>query len=306
MLYDSIEQTIGNTPLVNLGRIEVKFGLKVRMYAKLEYFNPGGSIKDRPALQMLDDAYEKGLIKEGDTIVEPTSGNTGIGLALAACKYNLKVILTMPDSVSRERIGMMKALGAVPVLTPRENGIKGAIDKAIEIKNDIPGSYMPLQFTNKSNPKAHYINTAAEIIRDLGSAPDIFVAGVGTGGTLTGCGRYFKEHGYATEMIAVEPFESSVISGNAPGRHGIQGIGAGFVPEILDTGIIDRILRVTTEDAKHWTKILSAEEKITGGISAGAALCASMKAIEGREVRSLVFIVPDTTERYLSTGLFDD
>lgn len=306
MLYNSIEETIGNTPLVRLGRIEKKYKLKSRLYAKLEYFNPGGSIKDRPALNMIDRAFENGDIGEGWTLVEPTSGNTGIGLALAACKYNLNVILTMPESVSKERIGMMKALGATPLLTPREYGIKGAIQKAEEILKETPNSFMTMQFTNYANPEAHYKNTAVEILSDLGKAPDIFIAGVGTGGTITGCGQYYSREKYKTEIIAVEPYESSVISGETPGKHGIQGIGAGFIPDILDTSVIDRIIRITTDEAKEFTKLLITTEKVTGGISAGAALCAAIKAAEDTEDKDIVFIVPDTTERYLSTGLFDD
>jgi len=303
MLYKSIEETIGNTPLVRLGRIERKFNLKSRLYAKLEYFNPGGSVKDRPALNMLDKAFENGDIGEGWTIVEPTSGNTGIGLALAACKYNLKVILTMPESVSRERVGMMQALGATAVLT--ENGIKGAIEKAEEILEKTPDSFMTMQFINKANPEAHFKGTAVEIMNDLGKAPDIFIAGVGTGGTITGCGKFFSEGNHDTEIIAVEPFESSVISGEAPGKHGIQGIGAGFVPEVLDVDVIDRIIRVSTDEAKEFARILISVERITGGISAGAALYAAVKAAEGLKDKDIVFIVPDTTERYLSTGTFD-
>ncbi len=306
MLYDSIEQTIGNTPLVRLKRIEKMFNLPARLYAKLEYFNPGGSIKDRPALNMIEKAYENKDICEGSTIVEPTSGNTGIGLAIAACKYNLKVILTMPESVSGERISMMKALGAKPVLTPKEKGIKGAIEKAEEILRNTPGSFMTMQFINKANPEAHFKGTAVEIINDLGKAPDIFIAGIGTGGTITGCGMYFRQNKYKTENIAVEPFESSVISGETPGKHGIQGIGAGFVPKVLDLEIIDRIIRVNTDEAKCFARLLNSEEKITGGISSGAALCAAVRAAKEAGDKDIVFIVPDTSERYLSTGLFED
>jgi cysteine synthase A len=306
MLYKSIEETIGNTPLVRLERIEKKYKLKSRLYAKLEYFNPGGSIKDRPALNMIDCAFKNGDIKEGWTLVEPTSGNTGIGLALAACKYNLKVILTMPESVSRERIGMMRALGATPVLTPKEYGIKGAIEKAEEILKNTPDSFMTMQFANKANPEAHYKNTAVEILNDLGKAPDIFIAGVGTGGTITGCGQFYSKGKYNTEIIAVEPLESSVISGEAPGKHGIQGIGAGFIPEILDVSVINRIIRISTEEAREYSKVLNSVEKVTGGISAGAALCAAIKAAIETEEKDIVFIVPDTSERYLSTAMFDE
>ncbi|MBN1624653.1 MAG: cysteine synthase A [Clostridia bacterium] len=306
MLYSSIEETIGNTPLVRLKRIEEKYELKSRLFAKLEYFNPGGSIKDRTALSMIDSAYENGYIKEGWTLVEPTSGNTGIGLATVACKYKLKVILTMPESVSKERIGLIKALGATPVLTPKEYGIKGAIEKAEEILKNTPDSFMTMQFANKANPEAHYNNTAVEIFNDLGRAPDVFIAGVGTGGTITGCGQFYSNGNYNTEIIAVEPFESSVISGETPGKHGIQGIGAGFIPDILDVSVIDRIMRISTEEAREYSKVLNSVEKVTGGISAGAALCAAIKVAIEMKDKDIVFIVPDTSERYLSTGMFDE
>lgn len=305
MKYNSIEETIGGTPLVRLNRIENMFGLKAEIYAKLEYFNPGGSVKDRPAVRMLIDAFNSDKIREGSTIIEPTSGNTGIGLALAAVKYNLRVILTMPSSLSAERISLMKAFGAEVVLTQPEKGMKGAIDKAKEIQKTIEGSFIPMQFENPSNPAAHFDTTAKEIYTDLKGDIDIFIAGVGTGGTITGNGSYFKLKNEMIKIVAVEPIESAVISGESPSKHGIQGIGAGFIPKILDTDVIDEIVKVPTEQAKQYARIVAENEKILCGISSGAALYAAVEIAKKNIGKKIAVIFPDTGERYLSTGLFE-
>lgn len=305
MIYDSIEETIGGTPLVRLRRIERLYGLDNEIYAKLEAFNPGGSVKDRPALRMLTDAFKQGKIKEGTTIIEPTSGNTGIGLALAAGKYNLRVIFTMPSSLSAERIALMKAYGAEVVLTPPEQGMKGAIEKAYEIQKTISGSFIPMQFENPSNPAAHFDTTAREIYTDLDGKLDIFVAGVGTGGTITGNGSYLKLKNADIKVIAVEPEESAVLSGSLPSKHGIQGIGAGFVPKILDTEIIDEIETVSTEDAKAFASEAAKTEKILCGISSGAALAATVNVAKNNPGKRIVTVFPDTGERYISTDLFE-
>jgi len=305
MIYNSIEETIGGTPLVRLRRIEKQYGLESEIYAKLESFNPGGSVKDRPALRMLTDAFKNGKIKEGSTIIEPTSGNTGIGLALAAAKYNLRVIFTMPSSLSAERITLMKAYGAEVVLTPPEQGMKGAIEKAYEIQKTIAGSFIPMQFENPSNPAAHFDSTAREIYTDLDGKVDIFVSGVGTGGTITGNGSYLKLKNAGIKVIAVEPEESAVLSGSLPSKHGIQGIGAGFIPKILDTAIIDEIETVSTEEAKAFALEAAKIEKILCGISSGAALAATVNVAKQHPGKKIVTVFPDTGERYISTGLFE-
>lgn len=304
MKYNSIEETIGGTPLVKLNRIAEMFNLDSEIYAKLEYFNPGGSVKDRPALRMLIDAFKSGKIKESSTIIEPTSGNTGIGLALAAVKYNLRVIFTMPSSLSKERIALMKAYGAEVVLTPPEKGMKGAIEKAKEIHKTISGSFIPMQFENPSNPAAHFDTTAKEIYTDLNGELDIFIAGVGTGGTITGNGNYLKLKNNNIKVIAVEPLESAVLSGELPSKHGIQGIGAGFIPKVLDYDVIDEIVKVPTVDAKHFARLVAETEKILCGISSGAALFAAVEIAKVNIGKKIVVIFPDTGERYLSTGLF--
>ncbi|MBN2558505.1 MAG: cysteine synthase A [Clostridia bacterium] len=305
MLYNSIEETIGNTPLIKLGRIQALLGLESEIFAKIEFFNPGGSIKDRPALKMLADALAQGKIREGSTIIEPTSGNTGIGLAVSSARYGLKVILVMPESVSKERIMLLKAYGADIILTPAENGMGGAIEKAAVLARDIPGSFMPMQFENPSNPAAHFQETAVEIYKDMQGKVDYFAAGVGTGGTITGCGGYLKLKNPLTRVIAVEPGESAVLSGERPSRHGIQGIGAGFVPRILDTSIIDEIIKVTTAEAIEYTMMLAKTEKILAGISSGANLFAAVQIARRQKGKRIVTIIPDTGERYLSTGLFE-
>ncbi len=305
MIYNSIEETIGGTPLVKLNRIKKIFKLEADIYAKLEFFNPGGSIKDRPARRMLNDAIKEGRIKEGSTIIEPTSGNTGIGLAIASAKYGLNVILVMPSSLSRERIALMSALGAEIVLTPPEKGMYGAIDKAKEINESIKDSYIPMQFENPSNPAAHFDTTAKEIYKDLDGAVDIFIAGVGTGGSITGIGSFLKLKNKSIQVIAVEPIESAVLSGELSSKHGIQGIGAGFVPAILDTEIIDGIVKVSTENAKKYALITAEKEKILCGISSGAALYAAIETAKRNPGKKIVTIFPDTGERYISTGLYD-
>jgi cysteine synthase A len=304
MLFNSIEETIGGTPLVKLNRIRDKFNLRSDIYAKLEYFNPGGSVKDRPALKMLEDALNSGKIKEGSTIVEPTSGNTGIGLALASVKYGLKVILVMPSSLSAERIALMKAFGAEVVLTEPAKGMKGAIEKAYEISSEIEDSFIPMQFENTSNPAAHFETTGREIYNDLNGNVDIFVGGVGTGGTITGTGNYLKLKNESIKVVAVEPLESAVLSGKLPSKHGIQGIGAGFVPSILDTGVIDIIEKVPTDKAIEFARTAASEEKILCGISSGAALYAAVETARKYPGKNIVVVFPDTGERYISTALF--
>lgn len=304
MLYKAIEETIGGTPLVELGRIKNHFGLDADIYAKIESFNPGGSVKDRPAMKMLDDAFSEGRIKHGSVIIEPTSGNTGIGLALASGKYGLDLKLVMPSSLSRERIALMKALGAEVILTEPEKGMKGAIEKAAELLEKTPDSFMPMQFENPSNPAAHFEATAHEILDDLDGDIDIFVAGVGTGGTITGCGNYLKLRKPHVKVIAAEPESSAVLSGETPGKHGIQGIGAGFVPPVLDAEVIDDIVKVPTDKAKEYARLAASVEKILCGISSGAALYAAVETARNNPGRKIVVIFPDTGERYLSTDLF--
>ncbi|MFO7612382.1 MAG: cysteine synthase A [Clostridia bacterium] len=306
MLYNSIEETIGNTPLVRLGKIQSLLGLESEIYAKIEFFNPGGSIKDRPARKMLTDAFAKGFIKEGSAIIEPTSGNTGIGLMIASARYGLKVKLVMPESVSTERIALLKAYGADIILTSSEKGMRGAIEKAEELAKDLPGSFIPMQFDNPSNPAAHFEETAVEIFKDMQGKVDYFTAGVGTGGTITGCGGYLKLKNPMTRVVAVEPIESAVLSGEKPGKHRIQGIGAGFVPRILDTAVIDEIIKVSTAEAIEFTLILAKTEKILAGISSGANLFASVEIARRQKGKRIATIFPDTGERYISTGLFDN
>ncbi len=304
MLFNSIEETIGGTPLVKLNKIKQLFSLDADIYAKLESFNPGGSVKDRPALRMLTDAFSSGKIKKGSTIIEPTSGNTGIGLALASAKYGLNVIFTMPSSLSAERIALMRAYGARVVLTPPEKGMKGAIEKAVEISKSIEGSFIPMQFENPSNPAAHFDTTAREIYTDLEGHVDIFIAGVGTGGTITGTGSYLKLKNNKIKVIAVEPEESAVLSGELPSKHGIQGIGAGFIPAILDTGVIDEIVKVPTEKAREFARKAAEIEKILCGISSGAALYAAVETAGRNPGKNIVVVFPDTGERYISTDLY--
>ena len=308
MFLKNAIELVGNTPLVELNRLEKQLGLKARLFAKVEYFNPTGSVKDRAALYMVLDAEEKGLLKEGFTIIEPTSGNTGIGLAFISAIRGYRVILTMPESMSIERRKLLKAYGAEIVLTEASKGMKGAIAKANELKEQIPNSIILGQFDNPANPKAHYLTTGPEIYRDLNGQVDIFVAGVGTGGTLTGVGKFLKEKNPNTKVVAVEPSKSSVLSGNPSGPHGIQGIGAGFVPSILDTSIYDLIMPRTEEQSYEASHLLGSLEGMLVGISSGAALSAGIELakLEENKDKNIVVLLPDSGDRYLSTPLFKE
>ena len=298
-IYKSAEALIGGTPLVEISRFSEKLNLKARLLAKVEACNPGGSAKDRVALSMLLDAEERGLLKPGATIIEPTSGNTGIGLALMATLRGYKSIIVMPDSMSVERQKLMAAYGAEVVLTPGAEGMTGAIARAKELAQATPGSFIPGQFENPANATAHYRTTGPEIWADTDGNVDIFVAGVGTGGTITGVGRYLK-------IVAVEPEDSPLLSGGKAGSHGIQGIGANFIPEVLDIGIYDAVYPVATQDAYEMGRLLGTTEGILAGISAGAALYAAAKlaALDENEGKTIVVLLPDSGERYLSTPLF--
>lgn len=302
----TVEQLIGNTPLIELKKTEEKFGLKARLFAKLEAFNPGGSAKDRVAVSMLDDAEQKGLIGPGSVIIEPTSGNTGIGLASVGTSRGYRVIIVMPDSMSMERRILMSAFGAELVLTDGKEGMSGAIRRAEELAGTIPGSFIPSQFSNPANASAHYKTTGPEIFRDMDGEVDAFVCAVGTGGTITGTGRYLKEKIPSIRIFAVEPAGSPVLSGGQAGPHGIQGIGAGFVPEVLDTKVYDEVMTVTDDAAYETGRMLGKTEGILAGISSGAALEAAIR-IAGRkeyEGRNIVVLLPDTGDRYLSTAMF--
>ena len=307
-IYTSVEQLIGNTPLVELTKIEKKYNLKAKLFAKVEFFNPGGSIKDRVAKAMLDDAENKGILTKDSVIIEPTSGNTGIGLALMAVARGYRCIIVMPDTMSMERRMLMKAYGAELVLSEGKKGMAGAIAKAEELAKEISNSFIPGQFENPSNAKAHYLTTGPEIWNDTDGNVDIFVAGVGTGGTLTGAGHYLKEHKPQIKVVAVEPEASAVLSGKPAGPHGLQGIGAGFIPQVLDTSVYDEIMPVSNEDAYFYGKMMGRTEGILVGISAGAALCAAVKQAQKEENagKNIVVILPDTGDRYLSTTLFAD
>ena len=302
----SIEQLIGNTPLLELSRIEQKYGLKAKLFAKLEAFNPGGSAKDRVAVSMLDDAEKRGLIGPKSVIIEPTSGNTGIGLAAVGTSRGYKVIIVMPDNMSAERKMLMSALGAELVLTDGKLGMKEAIRKAEELSASMPGSFIPSQFTNPANAEAHYKTTGPEIYRDLEGQVDALVCAVGTGGTITGTGHYLKELIPQCKVFAVEPAGSAVLSGGKPGSHAIQGIGAGFVPDVLDTKVYDEVLAVKDEEAYAMGQDLGITEGLLAGISAGAALHAAISVAKRDEFigRNIVVILPDTGERYLSSGMF--
>ena len=305
-IYTSIDQLVGNTPLLELKNIANQKALHARILAKLEYLNPAGSVKDRVALQMILDAEEKGLLKPGDTIIEPTSGNTGIGLAAVATGRGYKVIIVMPDSMSMERRLLMGAYGAQLVLTDGAKGMQGSIEKARELAASIPGSFIPGQFDNPANPAAHRSTTGPEIWRDTDGAVDIFVAGVGTGGTLTGVGQYLKAQNPAVQIVAVEPAGSPLLSGGQAGPHGLQGIGANFIPSVLDTTVYDRVMPVTEEEAYAAGRLLGQTEGILAGISSGAALHAAMELAAAPENagKTIVVLLPDTGDRYLSTPMF--
>ena len=301
-----LTQLIGNTPLLEVCRIEKKENLKARLIVKLESFNPGGSVKDRIALAMIEDAEKEGVIKPGDTIIEPTSGNTGIGLAWVAKVKGYNLILAMPETMSMERRNLLKALGAQLELTPGSEGMKGAIKRAEELRSQIPGSVILQQFENPANPLVHYRTTGPEIWRDTDGEIDFLVAGVGTGGTISGCARYLKERRPQMKAIAVEPASSAVLSGEPSGAHKIQGIGAGFIPKNFQSDYIDRIVKVTDVEAVRAGRLLASEEGVLAGISSGAALHAAMELAkdEANEGKTIVAILPDTGERYLSTILY--
>ena len=307
-VYTSADQLIGKTPLLELTHIEKKLGLNARILAKLEYFNPAGSVKDRIAKSMIDDAEEKGLLKPGSVIIEPTSGNTGIGLASVAAARGYRLVIVMPETMSVERRQIMKAYGAELVLTDGSKGMKGAIEKADELAKEIPNSFIPGQFVNPANPKAHFEHTGPEIFEDTDGEVDIFVAGGGTGGTVTGVGQYLKSRKPEVRVVAVEPASSAVLSTGVAGPHKIQGIGAGFVPKVLDTKVYDEIITVSNEDAFATGKLIGKSEGILVGISSGAAVHAAVE-LAGRQEnagKTIVVLLPDTGDRYLSTPLFAD
>ena len=306
MIYSRIIDTIGKTPLVRLSRIEEKYDLKAKLVAKVESFNPAGSVKDRIAKAMVEDALKKGLIKPDTVIVEPTSGNTGIGLSMVAASLGLRIILTMPETMSVERRNLLKAYGAELVLTEGAKGMKGAIAKAEELAKEIPNAFIPSQFTNMANPSAHYLTTGPEIFADSEGEVDFFVAGVGTGGTISGTGKYLKEKKPSVKVVAVEPETSPVLSKGTPGPHKIQGIGAGFVPDTLDTKVYDEIITISNEEAFEKGRLSAQTEGILIGISSGAALAAAIKLAQREENKgkTIVVLFPDTGERYLSTAMF--
>lgn len=307
-IYTSVEQLIGHTPLLELTHMEKAYGLNARVLGKLEYLNPAGSAKDRVAKAMLDDAEARGILKEGSAIIEPTSGNTGIGLASVAPGRGYRVIIVMPDTMSMERRQVMKAYGAELVLSQGSLGMAGAIAKAEELAREIPGSFIPGQFVNPANAGAHYASTGPEIWEDTAGKVDIFVAGVGTGGTITGTGRYLKEQDPKVQVVAVEPAGSPVLSKGTSGPHGLQGIGAGFVPEVLDTSVYDSVMTVTDEEAYTMGRAMGRMEGILVGISSGAALYAAVELAKRPENqgKTIVALLPDTGDRYLSTPMFAD
>lgn len=307
-IYSSADMLIGKTPLLELTHIEKEYNLKAKIIAKLEYFNPAGSVKDRIAKAMLDEAEKNGVLKPGSVIIEPTSGNTGIGLASVAAARGYRIIIVMPDTMSVERRQLMKAYGAELVLSEGAKGMKGAIAKADELAAEIPNSFIPGQFVNSANPKAHFETTGPEIYEDTDGKVDIFVAGVGTGGTVTGVGEYLKSKNPNVKVVAVEPATSPVLSKGTPGAHKIQGIGAGFVPKVLNTNIYDEIIAVENEDAFSAGKLIGKKEGVLVGISSGAALSAAIELAKRpeNEGKNIVVLFPDTGDRYLSTPLFAD
>ena len=307
-IYTSADQLIGHTPLLELTHLEKKYGLKARLLGKLEYLNPAGSVKDRIARAMIDDAEAKGLLKPGSVIIEPTSGNTGIGLASVAAARGYRVIIVMPETMSVERRQLMRAYGAELVLTEGSKGMSGAIAKAEELAREIPGGFVPGQFVNAANPKAHFETTGPEVYEDTDGKVDYFVAGVGTGGTITGVGQYLKSRNPEVKVVAVEPKSSAVLSTGVAGAHKIQGIGAGFVPQVLDTKVYDEIIPVENDDAFALGKEMGRSEGVLVGISSGAALWAAIEIAKrpGSEGKTIVVLLPDTGDRYLSTPLFAD
>ena len=307
-IYTSADQLIGKTPLLELVHIEKEEGLEAKVLGKLEYFNPAGSVKDRIAKAMIDDAEQKGLLKPGSVIIEPTSGNTGIGLASVAAARGYRIIIVMPETMSVERRQLMKAYGAELVLTEGAKGMKGAIAKADELSKEIPGSFIPGQFVNPANPAVHRATTGPEIWEDTDGKVDIFVAGVGTGGTVTGVGEYLKSRNPNVKVVAVEPADSPVLSKGTPGAHKIQGIGAGFVPDVLNTGVYDEIIAVENDDAFATGKLIGKKEGVLVGISSGAAVWAAIQLAKRPENKgkTIVALLPDTGDRYLSTSLFAD
>lgn len=306
-VFKSVGELVGNTPLLELSHIEKEYDLQAKVLAKLEYFNPAGSVKDRVARAIIDDAESKNLLKDGATIIEATSGNTGIGLACVGCARGYKVVIVMPETMSVERRKLMLAYGASLVLTDGAKGMKGAIDKANELHEQIEGSILAGQFVNPANPKAHYETTAPEIWRDTDGNVDVFIAGVGTGGTITGVGRYLKEKNPNVKIVAVEPFSSPVLSKGVSGAHKIQGIGAGFVPKVLDTSVYDEVIAVKDDDAFETAREVGKKEGVLVGISSGAALFGALQVAKRPEYagKNIVVLLPDTGDRYLSTTLFE-
>ncbi len=306
-IYSSIDEMVGRTPLVRLARLEKEYGLACRLLAKVEAANPAGSVKDRVARAMLDTAEAEGRLSAGATVVEPTSGNTGIGLCALCAARGYRAVIVMPEGMSAERAQVMRALGAELVLTPRAEGMAGAIRRAEALVGEREGAFMPAQFENSANPAAHYATTGPELWQDTAGALDIFVAGVGTGGTVSGTGRYLKEQNPAVRIVGVEPSASPVLSGGAAGPHGLQGIGAGFIPATLDTAVLDEVIAITEEEAFTAARALAATEGLLVGISSGAALAAALRvaARPGNAGKSLAVLLPDGGDRYLSTPLFD-
>ncbi len=304
-VYKSVSELVGKTPLLELTNIEKKLGLKSKILAKLEYFNPAGSVKDRVALQMIEDAEKQGLLKKGSVIIEPTSGNTGIGLASVAASKGYKLIITMPETMSVERRKLIAAYGAELVLTNGSKGMNGAIEKAEELAREIPDSIIAGQFTNPSNPKAHFETTGPEIWEDTEGTVDFFVAGVGTGGTITGTGEFLKSKNSSIKIIGIEPSDSPILSGGKAGAHPLQGIGAGFIPEILNTNILDEVVMVTGDEAYSASRLLAKSEGVLVGISSGAALHVAIEKAKKEEGKTIVVLLPDLGDRYLSTQLFE-